>query len=94
MEHSMTTPASSDARDHVSKPTPKLPHERDESAESDNTSDRPEIQRAYDDVSKGQRDTSKAGETDATYNETVVPPGGRQSGTASGRTQADPASKK
>jgi hypothetical protein len=51
-------------------PKPRLPHERDESADNQAT-DNPAARRigeiAHDGVVKGQQDTSKAQETDAAY---------------------------
>ena len=51
-------------------PTARLPHERDESADSQ-AADNPQARRmgkiAHDDLMEGQQDTSKALETDATY---------------------------
>lgn len=91
----MTNPASSDARDQIARPAPKLPHERDESTDREFSQDAPEIEQAAKaSSSTGQSDTSKGGEADAAYNDRVVPPGGRESGTSSGRTEPDPAAKK
>ena len=51
-------------------PKPRMPHERDESADSQ-AADNPQARRigeiAHDDVMDGQQDTSRAQETDAAY---------------------------
>jgi hypothetical protein len=64
----------------------RLPHERDESADSQ-ASDSPAARRtgeiAHDDLVEGRQDTSKAQETDAAYQRLreeapPAPPGGRK----------------
>jgi hypothetical protein len=58
------------AQGEAPSPKPRMPHERDESADSQST-DNPAARRvgeiAHDGVVKGQQDTSKAQETDAAY---------------------------
>lgn len=88
----MTTPQSTDAKNWVAKAIPKLPHERDESPEAD-PENRPEIQRAFEATVDKEQDTTKARETDKTYNDNVVDSDDRQSGTATGRTKPDPAAR-
>jgi hypothetical protein len=58
------------AQGETQQPKAQLPHERDESAQSqaaDNPSARRMGEIAHDAVEDGQQDTSKAQETDATY---------------------------
>jgi hypothetical protein len=58
------------AQGETQSPKPRMPHERDESADSqapDNAQARRIGEIAHDDVVEGQQDTSKALETDATY---------------------------
>jgi hypothetical protein len=95
-EKSMTRPSATDAKNLVSSPTPKLPHERDESSDGPSNPDVPEIQQAFDSTAAApqQSDTSKSEATDKTYNDSVVEPQERQSGTAPGRTEPDPAAQK
>ena len=58
------------AQGEAPSPKPRMPHERDESADNQAT-DNPAARRigeiAHDDVVEGQQDTSKAQETDAAY---------------------------
>ena len=58
------------AQGEAPSPRPRMPHERDESADNQAT-DNPAARRigeiAHDDVVEGQQDTSKAQEMDATY---------------------------
>lgn len=57
-----------------SESSPRLPHERDESSDSQQNQDAnpPAIgQRAHDDVERGVVDTSRGEETDRVYNEQV-----------------------
>jgi hypothetical protein len=58
------------AQEEDQTPKARVPHERDESADSQ-AADNPQARRmgeiAHDDVVAGQQDTSKAQETDATY---------------------------
>jgi hypothetical protein len=58
------------AQGETQSPKARMPHERDESADSqgaENASSRRMGQIAHDDVEEGQQDTSKAQELDATY---------------------------
>jgi hypothetical protein len=58
------------AQGETQSPKARMPHERDESADSqapDNAQARRMGEIAHDDVVEGQQDTSKAQETDATY---------------------------
>jgi hypothetical protein len=58
------------AQGETQQPKAQMPHERDESANSqgaDNPSARRMGEIAHDDVAEGQQDTSKAQELDATY---------------------------
>ena len=58
------------AQGEAPEPKPRLPHEHDESADSqatDNPAARRVGQIAHDGVERGQQDTSKAQETDAAY---------------------------
>jgi hypothetical protein len=58
------------AQGETQQPKAQMPHERDESANSqaaDNPSARRMGEIAHDDVMEGQQDTSKAQELDATY---------------------------
>ena len=55
---------------------PRLPHERDESSDSQETQggDAPDIgKRAHDDVERGVVDTSRGAETDRVYNDKLRP---------------------
>jgi hypothetical protein len=46
---------------------PRPPHERDESADSQNSSPRAEIEQASRDLKRGLQDTSRSPEADSTY---------------------------
>jgi hypothetical protein len=89
----MTAPSSTDAKNLVSSKTPKMPHERDESTDGGAQPDRPEIQQAYEDASSGKSDTTRGAVSDQTYNDSVVTPDERQSGTSPARQKDDPAAK-
>jgi hypothetical protein len=59
---------------------PRLPHERDESSDSQNTGDvRGVMQQAHDDVRAGQKDTDRGPVLDRTYQRQKA--GGDRSGT-------------
>jgi hypothetical protein len=49
------------------RPAPRLPHERDESADSGTGAPSDVIQRAHDDVESGKAPTDKSEATDAVY---------------------------
>lgn len=51
--------------------TPRLPHERDESADTQGGPRRDVIEHARRDMEQGRQDTSRAQETDAVYNRTL-----------------------
>jgi hypothetical protein len=48
-------------------PSPRLPHEHDESSDSQRNGVRPEIKRAHDDLAEGQVDTGKDKPSDEAY---------------------------
>jgi hypothetical protein len=89
----MTTPFSSDAKNLISKPTPKLPHERDETPDGSDPQDRPEIQKAFEDSTTTGTDTDKGPPSDATYNKGVLGNSKRESGIGGGRDKPDPAAR-
>lgn len=47
--------------------SPRLPHERDESADSQNSAPRAEIEQASRDLKRGLQDTDRGPVTDSTY---------------------------
>lgn len=56
------------------EPAPRLPHEHDESADSQSSPPHQVIQQAHDDVERGLVDTSRADATDEVYNRTLRSP--------------------
>lgn len=64
------------ARDAISatpEPVPKLPHERDQSADAQKSAPDEVIRRGHDDVARGVQDTSRAAESDRAYHKLRKP---------------------
>lgn len=51
----------------VPEAVPRLPHEHDESSDSQHSAPRPEIQQAHDDLKAGRQDTDRGGPADEAY---------------------------
>lgn len=57
------------------KPVPRLPHERDESSDSqDDSGVRPEMQKAHDDLEAGRMDTDRGVPMNEAYQQQKRPP--------------------
>ncbi len=56
------------------EPAPRLPHEHDESADSQESAPHAVIQQAHDDVERGLVDTSRAETSDEVYNRNLRTP--------------------
>jgi len=57
----------------VPEPAPRLPHERDESADSQHGEARPEMQRALDDIKAGRTDTDRGPPLNEAYQKQKTP---------------------
>lgn len=57
--------------DDVPRPVDKLPHERDESTDSQHSEPRPEMAQAYEDLKQGRVDTDRGPPMDQTYERTL-----------------------
>jgi len=51
----------------VDQPAPRLPHERDESSDSQHSEPRPEMKQAHDDVASGKVDTDRGAPAHEAY---------------------------
>lgn len=84
MKPAPRTPAPRDAGTRAEKeatPGPRLPHERDQSAEAQAPHEPPEVGRqAHEDLERGLVDTDRGPVLDRTYRRRVVPKGGDRSG--------------
>lgn len=64
-----TTPVQTTGNDpkDVPESVPRLPHERDESSDSQQSQPRPRIKQAHDDLAQGRTDTDRGPPADAAY---------------------------
>ena len=61
-KHTDPSQGKTQTREETGEPRPRLPHEHDESADSqDQQKTRPDIEQAYEDVESGQEDTDLRG---------------------------------
>lgn len=73
---------------------PRLPHERDESADSQTSNPQPVIEQARQDVERGLVDTDRGPVLDQLYHDRVRDPGtGETAGASSGATPSAPVHK-